>query len=73
MSIKEEKITLIGEVTECLPSTTFRVLLPNGKKIIAVLSGKIRQHFIKIVPGDKVKIEISPYDLTKGRIIFRER
>ena len=70
---KENVITLVGEVTECLPSTHFTVLLPNGKKILAHLCGKIRQNFIKIVPGDKVKVEISGYDLTKGRITYRER
>jgi len=70
---KEELIVLVGEVAECLPATTFRVVLPNGKKILAHLSGKIRQNFIKIVPGDKVRVEISPYDLTKGRIVYRER
>ena len=70
--MKQDMITLVGEIVECLPSTTFRVLLPNGKKIMAYVSGKIRQNFIKIVPGDKVRLEISPYDLTRGRIVYRE-
>jgi len=70
---KENIVTLIGEVIECLPSTMFKVKLPNQKIIIAHLSGKIRQNFIKIVPGDKVKVEISPYDLNKGRIVYREK
>jgi len=70
---KAELIVLIGEVIECLPSTKFRVKLPNGKIIIAHLSGKIRQNFIKIVPCDKVRVEISTYDLEKGRIVYREK
>ncbi len=73
MANKEDIITLTGNVIECLPSTTFKVQLPNGKKILAHLSGKIRQNFIKIVPGDKVRLEISPYDITKGRIVYREK
>ena len=68
----KDLIETIGEVTECLPSSTFKVLLSNNRKILAHLSGKIRQNFIRIVPGDKVRLEISPYDLTKGRIVYRE-
>jgi len=58
---------------ETLPNTMFRVELPNGKKIIAYLSGKMRMHFIRILPGDKVIVELSPYDLSKGRITFRSK
>ena len=58
---------------EALPNTMFRVELENSHIILAFLSGKMRKHFIKIVPGDKVRVELSPYDLTKGRITFRER
>ena len=70
---KEDIITVEGEVVECLPSTKFRVKLPNDKKIIAHISGRMRQYYIKILPGDKVKVEISKYDLTKGRIVYREK
>lgn len=62
-----------GEVTELLPNTTFRVKLPNGHKIIAHISGKMRMHFIKILPGDKVTVELSPYDLSRGRITYRSK
>ncbi|MCX7943213.1 MAG: translation initiation factor IF-1 [Deltaproteobacteria bacterium] len=68
---KEGTIEVEGTVVETLPNTMFRVELPNGKKIIAYLSGKMRMHFIRILPGDKVIVELSPYDLTRGRIIFR--
>lgn len=60
-----------GEVTSVLPGTRFKVRLENGNEVIGHLSGKMRQHYIKIVPGDMVKMEISKYDLTKGRIVFR--
>lgn len=60
-----------GEVLESLPNTLFRVKLPDGNVIICHLSGKMRMHFIKILPGDKVKIEMTPYDKTKGRITYR--
>lgn len=66
-------IEVEGEVTELLPSTKFRVKLPNGHNIIAHISGKMRMHFIKILPGDKVMVEISKYDLTKGRITYRSK
>ncbi|MFV0336826.1 MAG: translation initiation factor IF-1 [Chthoniobacterales bacterium] len=69
---KEECIVSEGVVVDVLPSTMFRVKLPNGHIVLAHISGKMRKHFIRIVPGDKVNIEISPYDLTKARIIFRE-
>jgi translation initiation factor IF-1 len=68
---KEEKITLDAEVTEALPDAMFRVKLPNNQHIIAYVSGKMRKFFIRIVPGDRVTVELSPYDMTKGRIILR--
>ncbi len=68
---KEEKITLEAEVTEALPDAKFRVKLPNGQQIIAYVSGKMRKFFIRIVPGDRVTVELSPYDMTKGRITVR--
>jgi len=69
---KEDAIKLEGTVTAVLPGTMFRVDLPNGRNVLAHISGKMRKHFIRIVPGDKVEVELSPYDLTKARIIFRE-
>jgi translation initiation factor IF-1 len=68
---KEEPIILTGVVTDLLPSGTFRIKLPNEKIVLGHLSGKIRQHAIKILLGDQVTIELSPYDLTKGRIVRR--
>ena len=68
---KEEAIEVEGRVIEPLPNAMFRVELDNGHKVLAHISGKMRMHFIKILPGDKVKVEMSPYDLTKGRITFR--
>ena len=73
MAKKEEAIEVAGVVTEALANTRFRVQLENGHKIIAHVAGKMRKHFIRIVPGDRVRIELSPYDLTKGRITYRER
>ncbi len=73
MAKKEEAIEIGGVVTEALANTRFRVQLENGHKIIAHVAGKMRKHFIRIVPGDKVTVELSPYDLTKGRITYRER
>ena len=70
---KEEAIEVEGIVKESLPNTVFRVELKNGHVILAHLSGKMRKHFIRIVPGDSVKVALSPYDLNRGRIIFRER
>ena len=70
---KEEAIEVEGVVKEALPNTMFRVELSNKLVIFAHLSGKMRKHYIRIVPGDVVKVELSPYDLTKGRIIYRER
>nr|WP_221266553.1 translation initiation factor IF-1 [Treponema rectale] len=70
---KDEAIEVEGIVKEALPNTMFRVELQNKHIILAHLSGKMRKHYIRIVPGDSVKIELSPYDLNRGRIIFRER
>jgi translation initiation factor IF-1 len=70
---KEDAIEVVGTVLETLPNAMFRVELENGHKVLAHISGKMRMHYIKILPGDKVKIELSPYDLARGRIIFRER
>lgn len=71
MSNKEKAIEVEGNVTETLPNAMFRVELPNGHMVLAHVSGKIRMHFIKILPGDRVLVELSPYDLTRGRIIYR--
>ncbi len=70
---KEQAITTEGVVKEVLPGTMFRVQLPNGHLVLAHISGKMRKNFVRIVPGDKVEVELSPYDLSKARIIFRER
>jgi translation initiation factor IF-1 len=69
--LKEEAIEVEGTVMEALPNAMFRVELPNGHKILAHVSGKIRMNFIRILPGDKVTIELSPYDLNRGRIVYR--
>jgi translation initiation factor IF-1 len=69
---KEDAIKTEGTVTAVLPGTMFRVDLPNGRNVLAHISGKMRKHFIRIVPGDRVEVELSPYDLSKARIIFRE-
>lgn len=70
---KEEAIEVEGKVIEPLPNAMFRVELENGHRILAHISGKMRMHFIKILPGDKVTVELSPYDLTRGRIIYRAK
>jgi translation initiation factor IF-1 len=70
---KEEAIVVEGRVLETLPNAMFRVELEKGHKVLAHISGKMRMHFIKILPGDKVTVELSPYDLSRGRIIFREK
>lgn len=70
---KEESIEVEGTVVEPLPNAMFRVELDNGHKILAHISGKMRMNFIKILPGDKVTVEISPYDLTRGRITYRKK
>lgn len=69
--VKEEAIQVEGTILEPLPNAMFRVELENGHKVLAHISGKMRMHFIKILPGDKVTLELSPYDLTRGRIVFR--
>ncbi|HHL72524.1 MAG TPA: translation initiation factor IF-1 [Bacteroidetes bacterium] len=68
---KEEAIKVDGTIVETLPNASFRVELENGHKVLAHISGKMRMHFIKILPGDKVTIELSPYDLSRGRIVYR--
>lgn len=70
---KEEKIEVEGIILEALPNAMFRVEVEGGHKILAHISGKMRMHYIKILPGDKVKVELSPYDLTRGRITYREK
>ncbi len=73
MAVKEEKIEVDGEVIEALPSTMFRVQIEGGHTVLAKISGKMRKHYIRILPGDKVKVELSPYDLSRGRITYRHR
>jgi translation initiation factor IF-1 len=73
MTKKEEAIEVDGTVMEALANTRFRVQLEGGHVVIAHVAGRMRKHFIRIVPGDKVRVELSPYDLSKGRITFRER
>ncbi len=70
---KEGAIEAQGRVTEALANTQFRVELDNGHQVLAHVAGKMRKHFIRIVPGDRVVVEVSPYDLSRGRITFRER
>ena len=70
---KEEAIEVEGRVVEPLPNAMFRVELENGHRVLAHISGKMRMHFIKILPGDKVTVELSPYDLTRGRIVYRTK
>lgn len=70
---KEEGIEVEGVVTQALANTRFKVKIEGGHEVLAHVAGKMRKNFIRIVPGDKVKVELSPYDLTKGRITFRER
>ena len=73
MAKQEDKIEVEGEITEALPSTMFRVEVEGGHDVLATISGKMRKHYIRILPGDKVKMELSPYDLTRGRITYRYR
>lgn len=68
---KEESIEVTGVVKEALPNAMFRVELENGHEVLGHISGKMRKHYIRILPGDKVKVELSPYDLTRGRIVYR--
>ncbi len=70
---KEDIIEVEGTVKEPLPNAMFKVELENGHEVLAHISGKMRMHFIRILPGDKVKLEISPYDLTRGRIVYRTK
>jgi translation initiation factor IF-1 len=70
---KEDVIEVEGTVKEPLPNAMFKVELENGHEVLAHISGKMRMHFIRILPGDKVKLEISPYDLTRGRIVYRSK
>ena len=70
---KDDVIEMEGKVAEALPNAMFRVELPNGHQIMAHISGKMRQNFIRIYPGDKVTVELSPYDLTRGRITWRSK
>ncbi len=71
MSAKEEKILVEGTVVEALPATQFRVKLDAGHEVLAYLSGKMRKYYIRILLGDRVRLELSPYDLTRGRIVYR--
>jgi translation initiation factor IF-1 len=73
MSKKEEAFEVEGTVTQALANTRFKVQLDTGTEVLAHVAGRMRKNFIRIVPGDKVRVELSPYDLTKGRIVFRER
>jgi translation initiation factor IF-1 len=70
---KEDGIEMQGEVVENLPNATFRVKLDNGHVVLGHISGKMRMHYIRILPGDKVTVQLTPYDLTKGRIVFRAK
>jgi len=70
---KEEPIEVEGVVTETLPNAMFRVELEGGRKVLAHVSGRMRMHYIRILPGDKVKLQLSPYDLTRGRIVYRSK
>jgi translation initiation factor IF-1 len=70
---RKDVIEVEGRVVELLPKTMFQIELPNGHRLLANISGKMRLHFIRILPGDKVMVEVSPYDLTKGRITFRQK
>ncbi|HZR93467.1 MAG TPA: translation initiation factor IF-1 [Gaiellaceae bacterium] len=73
MAVKEEKIEVEGEVAEALPSTMFRVNLDGGHSVLATISGKMRKNYIRILPGDRVRVELSAYDLSRGRITYRYR
>lgn len=70
---KDDKLILEGKIIEALPNTTFRVQLDNGHEVLAYLSGKMRKHYIRVLLGDNVRVELSPYDLTRGRIVYRHR
>ncbi len=70
---QDEKLILEGKVTEALPNTTFRVKLDNDHEVLAYLSGRMRKYYIRVLLGDRVRVELSPYDLTKGRIVYRHK
>ncbi|MCB1910700.1 MAG: translation initiation factor IF-1 [Zoogloeaceae bacterium] len=70
---KEDMIEMQGEITETLPNATFKVRLENGHMVLGHISGKMRMHYIRILPGDKVTVQLTPYDLTRGRIVFRAK
>jgi translation initiation factor IF-1 len=69
--VKEDSVEVEGTVVESLPNAMFRVELPNGHKVLAHISGKMRMHYIRILPGDRVQVELTPYDLSRGRITYR--
>jgi len=71
MPKQDDKLTLEAEVIEALPNAMFRVRLPNEHEVLAYVSGKMRKHYIRILPGDRITVELSPYDLTKARIVYR--
>jgi translation initiation factor IF-1 len=73
MADSKEKLIVEGTVTEALPNTTFRVVLDNGHEVLAYLSGKMRKYYIRVLLGDHVRVELSPYDLERGRIIYRHK
>jgi translation initiation factor IF-1 len=73
MTKQEDKLTLEGKVVEALPNTTFRIRLENDHEVLAYLSGKMRKYYIRVLLGDRVRVELSPYDLTRGRIVYRHR
>ncbi|NPA95143.1 MAG: translation initiation factor IF-1 [Thermodesulfobacteria bacterium] len=70
---KQDAIQVEGKVVETLPNAMFRVELDNGHKVLAHISGKMRMHYIRILPGDRVTVELSPYDLTRGRVVYRSK
>jgi translation initiation factor IF-1 len=73
MAKEEEKIVVDGTIVEALPGTQFRVRLENGHEVLGYLSGRMRKYYIRVLLGDRVKVELSPYDLSRGRIVFREK
>ncbi len=73
MAKQDEKLILEGKVTEALPNTTFRVKLDNDHEVLAYLSGRMRKYYIRVLLGDRVRVELSPYDLTRGRIVYRHK
>jgi translation initiation factor IF-1 len=73
MAKEEDKILVEGNVVEALPATQFKVRLDNGHEVLAYLSGKMRKHYIRILLGDRVRLEMSPYDLSRGRIVYRQK